>query len=192
MDRYLLLAVWGEGKAAAAGPGRGPEASRVEGPGKPSGRCRAEKARERLEGQRGLLGSGSSGEGWAEGPRGAMTPSGRLSGLRRSARTQNFGLSGLRKMLPARRTGLSFWVRRACAQNLQTQLKSSRGLGNGISALETYMHSLVSSASCVQMESNSVERAVNSPGVYILKGGGFPHVQYVKKTSDRIKTILTV
>ncbi|XP_065759265.1 mdm2-binding protein [Muntiacus reevesi] len=35
MDRYLLLAVWGEGKAAA-GPGRGPEASRVEGPGKPS------------------------------------------------------------------------------------------------------------------------------------------------------------
>ncbi|XP_070238958.1 mdm2-binding protein isoform X2 [Bos mutus] len=40
MDRYLLLAVWGEGKAAAAaaaaaGPGRGPEASRVEGPGRP-------------------------------------------------------------------------------------------------------------------------------------------------------------
>ncbi|XP_055287730.1 mdm2-binding protein isoform X2 [Moschus berezovskii] len=35
MDRYLLLAVWGDGKAAAAGPGRGPEASRVEGPGKP-------------------------------------------------------------------------------------------------------------------------------------------------------------
>uniref|UniRef100_A0AAA9U1M3 MDM2 binding protein n=1 Tax=Bos taurus TaxID=9913 RepID=A0AAA9U1M3_BOVIN len=36
MDRYLLLAVWGEGKAAAAaGSGRGPEASRVEGPGRP-------------------------------------------------------------------------------------------------------------------------------------------------------------
>lgn len=36
MDRYLLLAVWGEGRAAAAAsPGRGPEASRVEGPGRP-------------------------------------------------------------------------------------------------------------------------------------------------------------
>ncbi|XP_043339396.1 mdm2-binding protein [Cervus canadensis] len=38
MDRYLLLAVWGEEKAAgaaAAGPARGPEASRVEGSGKP-------------------------------------------------------------------------------------------------------------------------------------------------------------
>lgn len=186
MDRYLLLAVWGEGKAAAAGPGRGPEASRVEGPGKPSGKGRAEKARERLEGRRGLLGSGSSGEGWAKGPRGAVTPSGRLSGLRSSARTQNIGLSGLRKMLPARRTGLRFWMRRARAQNLQTQLKSSRGLGNGISALETYMHSLGSFASCVLTESNSVERAVNSPGVYILTGGGFPHVQYVKKNKRQM------
>ncbi|KAI4539513.1 hypothetical protein MG293_009908 [Ovis ammon polii] len=36
MDRYLLLAVWGDGRAAAAAsPGRGPEASRVEGPGRP-------------------------------------------------------------------------------------------------------------------------------------------------------------
>lgn len=167
MDRYLLLAVWGEEKAAgaaAAGPARGPEASRVEGSGKPLGRCRAEKARERLAGRRGLLGAGSSGEDWAEGPRGAVTPSGRLLGLRRSARTQKIGLPELRKMLPARRTGLRFWVRRARAQNLETQLKSSRGLGNGISALETYMHLLGSSASCVpsasQTESNSVERAV--------------------------------
>ncbi|KAF4022521.1 hypothetical protein G4228_014151 [Cervus hanglu yarkandensis] len=42
MDRYLLLAVWGEEKAAgaaAAGPARGPEASRVEGSGKPLGRA---------------------------------------------------------------------------------------------------------------------------------------------------------
>ena len=55
----MLLAVWGEGKAAAAaGSGRGPEASRVEGPGRPPGKRRAEKARERLKGRRGLLGLG--------------------------------------------------------------------------------------------------------------------------------------
>ena len=49
------------------------EASRVEGPGRPPGKRRAEKARERLAGRRGLLGLGFSGEGWAEGPRGAVT-----------------------------------------------------------------------------------------------------------------------